>query len=219
MRDYIEKINPKVLLYISLIGIAGTLSVYVYSLFNAADYRILLVVSTTIFAYIFCISKKANPDELKSFVFSILIISFLVIDFTDFYFDYHYNKNDWKSCKGYIDNIAGRETRNSSYIIHYHFYDQNKKYESTKSKSIMVNIGFYEFDSIYVVYSESNPLVNDIYSLKNGPNLHDREHFLLYFMKNNPFFKWTIFFLFIWFLLSYRRRRKIGYYPIKNKTL
>jgi len=216
MIKHIEKINKKVLIYISLLGIIGTLSIYVYTLFIPADYRILLVILFTIFAYLFCISQKANPSQIKSFVMSILLISFLIVEFTDFYFEHHYSKNDWKTNKGYIDEVDSKVSKYSSDIIYYHFYNQTKKFESAKPKSIMLNFGFRKSDSIYVVYSESNPLVNDIYSLESGPNLHDREYFLLYFLKNNSLLKWTIICVSIWLLFNYFSNRKKGYYPIKK---
>ena len=216
MKEYLENVNQKTLFFISLIGIIGTLSLYMYWLFIPTDYRILLIISITIFTYIFCISQKANSSQLKSFVSIIFLIAFILVNFTDFYFEYHYTKNDWEASKGYVDNVVARETRHSPDIIHYHFYDQNKKYESTKSQSLMLNIGFRESDSIYVVYSKSNPSVNDIYLLESGPNLHDSEYFILYFIKNNSLFKWTIILVTIWLLFKFFSNRKNGYYPIKK---
>jgi hypothetical protein len=214
MREFIEKINRNVLYYFSIVGLIITGGLLIFSFFESLNFRFLLSIPFGLFVYLFLIANKVSDNLTNELTTSIFIVSFIALSIIDYSCEHYYDKNDWKSCKGYIYDLEARTTKQSPGIIYYHFNVNNKKIESEKPISIMVNFGFRKSDSIYVVYSESNPNINDIYSIKSGPNLNDRNNIILYTIKNNSLLKWTILLIIIIIVLNYLNKRGRGRYPV-----
>lgn len=214
MRDFFKTINPNLIYYFSILGLIITGVFLIFSLFESINYRSLLSIPFGFFTYLFLISTKANDNLTNSFTCSIFIVAFIALSIIDFSYEHYYDKNDWKSCKGYIYDLESRTTKNSPGIIYYHFKVNNKKIESEKPISLMVNFGFKKSDSIYVVYSASRPDINDIYSLESGPKLNDRNNIVLYTIKNSAMVKWTGLLALIIILLIYFSNINQNRYPV-----
>jgi hypothetical protein len=214
MREYIERINRNVLHYFSVVGLVITGGLLIFSFSDSVNYRAVLSIPIGLFAYLFLIANKVSAYRTNSFSINIFIISFILLSIIDFSYEHYYEKNDWKTCKGYIYDLESRTTKHGPGIIYYNFDVNNKKIKSEKPISVMVNFGFRKRDSIYVVYSLSSPDVNDIYSIKSEPKLNDRNNIVFYTIKNSAIIKWTALLTAILIVLKYLKNRNKDRYPI-----